>query len=129
MKLVGLGEPTSFPDHVYWGCTQRECKPNENKIDEYRKMFESRIAPEKLPGWEKPLSKNGRVVLRYGRTCSKVALRDIANWRSKRQSCCTKFQVLAWTTIMSRRRNWNQLETVKSMLTDCLEIIVFGTNG
>ena len=30
MKLVDPGEPTSFLDHVYWGCTQRECKSNEN---------------------------------------------------------------------------------------------------
>ena len=27
MKLVDLGEPTSFLDHVYVGCIQRECKP------------------------------------------------------------------------------------------------------
>ena len=29
MKLVDVGEPTSFLDHVYLGCTQRECKSNE----------------------------------------------------------------------------------------------------
>ena len=34
MKLVDLGEPTSFLDHVHLGCTQRECKPNEIIIDE-----------------------------------------------------------------------------------------------
>ena len=27
MKHVDLEEPTSFLDHVYLGCTQRECKP------------------------------------------------------------------------------------------------------
>ena len=26
MEDVDLGEPTSFLDHVYLGCTQRECK-------------------------------------------------------------------------------------------------------
>ena len=26
MKDVDLGEPTSFLDHVYLGCTQRECQ-------------------------------------------------------------------------------------------------------
>ena len=60
MKLVDLGEPTSFLDHVYLGCTQRECKPNESNIEEYRKMFQSGIsagATEKLPGWEKPHAK------------------------------------------------------------------------
>ena len=39
MKLVDLGEPTSFLDHVYLGCTQRECKSNESIIDEHRKFF------------------------------------------------------------------------------------------
>ena len=29
MKLVDLGEPASFLDHVYLGCTQRECKVNK----------------------------------------------------------------------------------------------------
>ena len=43
MKLVDLGEPTSFLDHVYLGCTQRECKTNEKVIEEFKKMFESRI--------------------------------------------------------------------------------------
>ena len=27
MKNVDIEEPTSFLDHVYLGCTQRECKP------------------------------------------------------------------------------------------------------
>ena len=55
MKFVDLGEPTSFLDHVYLGCTKREWKPNETIFDEGRKMFESRTsdgATEKLPGWE-----------------------------------------------------------------------------
>ena len=57
MKNVDLDEPTSFLDHVYLGCTQRECKPNEIIIEDFSKMFESQIfagATEKLPGWEKP---------------------------------------------------------------------------
>ena len=41
---VDLGEPTSFLDHVYLGCTQRECKPNETIIDEYRKMLKTRVS-------------------------------------------------------------------------------------
>ena len=74
MKLVDLGEPTSFLAHVYLGCTQRECKPNETIIAQYTKMFESRFsagATEKLPGWEKSRT-NSSVVLRHGRTCSKM---------------------------------------------------------
>ena len=56
MKLVDLEESASFLDHVFLGCTQRECKPNESMVDEHRKMFESRLfagATEKQPESEK----------------------------------------------------------------------------
>ena len=83
MKNVDLDEPTSFLDHVYWRCTQRECKPNEIMVDEYRKMFESRIAAgatEKITRGETS-RKDGCVVLGHGRTFSKIALRygELAN--------------------------------------------------
>ena len=51
-KEVDLGEPTSFLDHVYLGCTQRQCEISKDIVDKYRTMFESRIsagATEKLP--------------------------------------------------------------------------------
>ena len=49
---VDLGEPTSFLDHVYLGCTQRQCEISKDIVDNYRTMFESRISAgvvEKLP--------------------------------------------------------------------------------
>ena len=33
MKPVDLGEPTSFLDHVYLGCAQRECQTSETTTD------------------------------------------------------------------------------------------------
>ena len=60
MKNVDIEEPTSFLDHVYLGCTQRERKPNEKFIELHNKMFEFRIssgATEKIPGWERPHAK------------------------------------------------------------------------
>ena len=51
-KEVDLGEPTSFLDHVYLGCTQRQCQVSQDIVDNYRTMFESRISAgglEKLP--------------------------------------------------------------------------------
>ena len=51
-KEVDLGEPTSFLDHVYLGCTQRECEISKEIVDNTETMFESRIsagATEKLP--------------------------------------------------------------------------------
>ena len=51
-KEVDLGEPTSFLDHVYLGCAQRQCEISKDIVDNYRATFESRIsagATEKLP--------------------------------------------------------------------------------
>ena len=51
-KEVDLREPTSFLDHVYFGCTQRQCEISKDIVDNCRTMFESRIsagATEKLP--------------------------------------------------------------------------------
>ena len=55
MKNVDLEESTTILDHVYLGCTQRECKPNETIVEQHTKVFESRIsagATEKFPGWK-----------------------------------------------------------------------------
>ena len=52
VKDVGLGEPASFLDHVYLGCTQRECETSTEIADNINSMFESRISArdaEKLP--------------------------------------------------------------------------------
>ena len=43
-KEVDLGEPTSFVDHVYLGCTQRQCEMSKDIVDNYRARFESRIS-------------------------------------------------------------------------------------
>ena len=44
MKNVDVDEPTAILDHVYLGCTHRECKANEITTEENTKMFESRIS-------------------------------------------------------------------------------------
>ena len=57
-KNVDMGQPTSFLDHVYLGCTQRQFETS-NIVDNYRTMFESRIsagATEKTTKLGKKLS-------------------------------------------------------------------------
>ena len=51
-KEVDLGEPTSFLDHVYLECTQRQCQVSKDIVDNYRAVKESRTSAgrtEKLP--------------------------------------------------------------------------------
>ena len=57
MKDVDLGDPASFLDHVYLGCTQRECQTSKDIVDNDKSMFKSRIcarAMEKLPEAKAP---------------------------------------------------------------------------
>ena len=71
-KEVDLGEPTSFLDHVYLGCTQRQCEISKDVVDNYRITFESRIS---AVGTEKlPCSENIGIssVLRRGRSCQEL---------------------------------------------------------
>ena len=44
MKQVDFGEPKSFFDHVYLGCTQRECETSKVSVDISKKMPESRMS-------------------------------------------------------------------------------------
>ena len=43
MKDVDLGEPTSFIDHVYLGCTLRECETSKGFVDNYKICLNPKI--------------------------------------------------------------------------------------
>ena len=58
-KEVDLGEPTSFLDHVYLGCTQSQCEISKDIVDKNRTMFESRLSAERTENF--PYSENIRI--------------------------------------------------------------------
>ena len=43
-KEVDLGESTSFLDHVFLGCNQKQCEISKDTVDNYRTQFEYRIS-------------------------------------------------------------------------------------
>ena len=49
MRHVDLDEPTSFLDHVFLECTQRECKTNETVMNENRKCSNHEFMQEQNP--------------------------------------------------------------------------------
>ena len=55
---VDLGEPTSFLDHVYMGCTQRECTIKEPCLNPESVLEQHKSYPTLF------------MVLRYGRSCT-----------------------------------------------------------
>ena len=69
----------------------------------------------------------------HGPMIWKVTLRnvwsDIASWRTKQPSICTKLQLHALMTINSKKKNWDLLENCqKSMFPNCQDLHVFGTH-
>ena len=124
MKLVDLGKPTSFLDHENLGCTQRECEPNEDAVNQNREIFESRITAAATEQFISRVGENLTQKRSRGPTTWKDtrenALKDIASWRTKRHSNCTTFQLFAWTAIISRRKNWKRLENSNV----CSQIVV-----
>ena len=75
MKDVDLEEPTSL-DHVYFGCTQKECQISKDNVDNFKSMFESRIsagATEKLPSTGKPeVNKHSILVHDVEKSCEEM---------------------------------------------------------
>ena len=71
-KEVDLGEQTSFLDHVYLGCTQRQCEISKDIVDNYRTMFESKFQQEQLKITMIGNSVYLFVVLRHGRSCQEM---------------------------------------------------------
>ena len=128
MEEVDLGEPTSFFDHVYLGCTQRECETSKDIVDNYRHVFESRIsaeAKEKLP-------------------CSAKLDADISSWfydmEGHAKKCVERYCELANKTTQQPYKVTTpchqfikeDLQSVgelsKNMLSNCPEMPVFGTH-
>ena len=53
MKDVDMEEPTPFLDHVYFGCTQRECQISKDIVDKNRSVFELRICAGAIKNYQK----------------------------------------------------------------------------
>ena len=104
-KEVDLGEPTSFLDHVYLGCTQRQCAISKDIVDKYRTMFESRISAGATENYH---ARKIFVFLR-GLMIWKVMRRnvwsDIVSWQTRRLNNSTKYLLPVSMTATSKRKN------------------------
>ena len=105
MKDVDLGEPTSFLDHVYLGCTQRQCEISKDTVDNHRTMCESRISAGEQRNFHSPKI----LVFLHGRMTWWVMQRsvwnDIVSYQTRRLNNSTKYQLHALMTITSKKKN------------------------
>ena len=88
MMHVDIDEPTSFLDHVYLGCTRRECKPNENIFEQKKddvRMTYFFWRNRKLPRCEKPHAKTAAWSYDMERRAQKCVERycELANKKMK----------------------------------------------
>ena len=99
------------------------------RIDEYRKMFESRISAGK--NWKiarvgETSRKNCRVVLRHGRTSAKVRWKILWFGQQKDRAITQSSKSSLVMIIISWRRVGNGWRIRTSMLTYRLEMLGFG---
>ena len=125
-KEVDLGEPTSFLDHVYLGCTQRQCEISKDIVDNYRTMFESRTSAgrlEKLPfpqnlrisSWSYDMAGHAKkCVERYCESKKKKKL------QTRRLNSSTKYLLHASMTTTSKKKK----KTVGELSNTCSQIVL-----
>ena len=103
-KEVDLGEPTSFLDHVYLGCTQRQCEIIKNTVDNYRTMFESRISAGRVE--KLPFPQNLRIsswsydMAGHAKKC----VERYVSWQTRRLNNSTKYLLHASMTTTPRKK-------------------------
>ena len=122
-KEVDLGEPTSFLDHVYLGCTQRQCEKSKDIVDNYRTNVESRISV----GRSREITISSKssyffMVLWHGCSCKDVC--GAILWVSQQIYTTTLQSIYSmhWWPPLQRRRNEICWRIVKYMLSNCSEM-------
>ena len=103
-KEVDLGEPTSFLDHVYLGCTQRQCEISKDIVDNYSTMFESRISAVKQRNYHSLKILVFLHGLMIWWVMQRNAWSDIVSWQTRRHNNSTKYLLHASMTTTSKKK-------------------------
>ena len=102
-KEVDLGEPTSFLDHVYLGCIQRQCEISKDIVDNYRTCSNREFPREEQRNYHSLKI----FVFLHGLMTWLVMQRsvwnDIVSWRTGQLNNSTKYQLHALMTIISKK--------------------------
>ena len=134
MKDIDLEESTSFLDHVYLGCTQRECQISKDIVDSDISMFESRISAGATEKCQKQKLLGNLMPKRYlhGPTTWKVMQRNV--WKYFQLANKTSEQLYKVATPCMDDHQFKEEENgsvgeliVHGLLTNCSGISLFGS--
>ena len=119
---VDLGEPTSFFDHEYLGCTQRECKISKDTVDTYRHLFETRMSAGGTENYffRENWGKHFLMGMRGKRL--RIGEQNDSTITSSRNS-------MYWRPSIQRRRNRTCWRIVKSVRTIFLKSLYLDRTG
>ena len=127
-KEVDLGEPTSFLDHVYLECTQRQCEISRDIVDNYRTMFESRVSAE---GVEKlPFPQNLRISS-WSYDMEGHAKKCVERYCELANKTTQQLYKVSTPCIDDHHFKEEEMKSVgelsKGMLSNCSEMLILGT--
>ena len=128
-KGVDLGEPTSFLDHVYLGCTQRQCEISKDIVDN----SQNHVWIQNFLRGHRKITMLGKsayffMVLWHGRSCEEMC--GAILWVSKHNDSTTLESIYSmhWRPPLERGSIEICWRIVKSMLSNCSEMLMLGTN-
>ena len=120
-KEVDLGKPTSFLDHVYLGCTQKECQNRKEILWIITEVSSNQgflLGLQKNNQKQKPRRNLMKKRYLHGPMIWKFMPRnvwnDIVSWRTRRLNNYAKSRRHALTTTNSRKKTWNLLENCQT---------------
>ena len=135
MKDVDLGEPTSFLDHVYLGCAQRECQTSKEIVDNYKNMVESMIsagAVEKLRETGVSGKPDANTVSSWSCDMEGHAKKCVERYCELANKSTQQPHKVATPCFDDHQFKEEEIgsvgEIIKSMCTNCSEMPVFGSD-
>ena len=125
-----FGRTNIIFDHVHLGCTQRQCEKDKDIVDNYRTMFESMISAGATEKW--PCSGNLSIsswscdMEGHAKKCVERYC-ELANRTTQQLYKVSTPCLDHWWPSLQRRINEIRGRIVKSVLTNCSEMLIIGT--
>ena len=129
MKDVALGEPTSLHDHVYLGCTQKRMLNKQGycgQLQEHVWIQNLCWSFRKATKYRTLDTNHFVMVLWHGRSCKETRGKILRTGNQNNPTVIQSRNAMHWRPPIQGRRNGICWRIVKSLLTDCSEMIVFG---
>ena len=132
MKDVDLGEPTSFLDHVYLGCTERECQISRDVVIITAVCSNQGFllgATDKLPETKATGKPDAETISSWSYDMEGHAKKCVERYCEIANKTTEQFFKVATPCRSSilKRREWISWRIIYGLLTNCSEMFTLGT--